>query len=105
MVGAKLDLTYLFKDKKILMAIPLLLLVMFLAKIIPILILRKWFSWRDVISSGILLSSKLSLVIAATTLALDLHIISESFHGALIMVAILSSAYSFQLYLINWLPW
>ncbi|KRE96445.1 hypothetical protein ASG89_31245 [Paenibacillus sp. Soil766] len=90
MVGAKLDLTYLFKDTKILMAIPLLLLVMFLAKMIPMLILRKWFSWRDVISSGILLSSKLSLVIAAATLALDLHIIGESFHGALIMVAILS---------------
>lgn len=90
MVGAKLELAYLFKDIKILIAIPLLLVVMFLAKIIPMFILKKWFSWRDVLSSGILLSSKLSLVIAAATLALDLHIIGESFHGALILVAILS---------------
>lgn len=90
MVGAKLELKYLFADIKILVTIPLLLVVMFLAKIIPMLLLKKWYSWREVISSGILLSSKLSLVIAAATLALDLHIIGESFHGALILVAILS---------------
>ncbi|WP_168123044.1 cation:proton antiporter family protein [Paenibacillus sp. HB172176] len=90
MVGAKLELRYLFEDTKVLLAIPLLLVMMFLAKIIPMLILKKWFSWREVISSSILLSSKLSLVIAAATLALDLGIIGESFHGALILVAILS---------------
>jgi len=54
------------------------------------LVMRKWYDWRDVISSGILLSSTLSLVIAAATLALDLGIIDNSLHGALILVAILS---------------
>ncbi|MCS7460560.1 cation:proton antiporter [Paenibacillus doosanensis] len=90
MVGAKLELKYLFADYKILLSIPLLLIVMFVAKLVPLILLKKWYNWRDVISSAILLSSKLSLVIAAATLALDLHLISESFHGALILVAILS---------------
>ncbi|MBA2939806.1 monovalent cation:proton antiporter family protein [Paenibacillus sp. CGMCC 1.16610] len=90
MVGAKLDLKYLFADLKILLTIPLLMIVMFLAKIIPMLLLKKWFSWQEVLSSGILLSSTLSLVIAAATLALDLHVIGESLHSALILVAILT---------------
>ncbi|UJF32355.1 cation:proton antiporter family protein [Paenibacillus hexagrammi] len=90
MIGANLELKPLLTDMKLLLSIPLLLLMMFAAKVIPMMILKKWFSWREVISSGVLLSSKLSLVIAAATLALDLHIISESFHGALILVAILS---------------
>ncbi|MFH5183977.1 cation:proton antiporter [Paenibacillus sp. TAB 01] len=90
MVGVRLELKSVFSDMKALIVIPLLLIVMFLAKIIPMLLLKRWFNWREVFSAGILLSSKLSLVIAAATLALDLHIIKESFHGALILVAILS---------------
>ena len=41
-------------------------------------------------SSALLLSSKLSLVIAAATLALDLHMIDTRLHGAFILVAIVS---------------
>jgi len=90
MVGAGLELKTIFTDAKMILMIPLLLIVMFIAKIVPMVILRRWYSWRDVLSSGVLLSSKLSLVIAAATLALDLHIINESLHGALILVALLS---------------
>lgn len=90
MVGVNLDLWPLLTNPKILLLIPLLLLLMFISKMAPMLVLRKWFPWREVVSSGILLSSTLSLVIAAATLALKLGMIDEGLHGALILVAILS---------------
>ncbi|MGO4110015.1 cation:proton antiporter domain-containing protein [Paenibacillus sp. YAF4_2] len=90
MVGVRLDLRPLLEDPKMLTLIPLLLLLMFLAKFIPMLLLKRWYSFRDVVSSALLLSSKLSLVIAAATLALELHIIDSQLHGAFILVAIVS---------------
>ncbi len=90
MVGAKLDIMSLLSDSKVLVLIPLLLLFIFLSKIIPMLIMKKWYSWKEVISSSLLLSSTLSLVIAAAAVALDLGIINESLNGALILVAIIS---------------
>lgn len=90
MVGVNLELRPLLTDTRILILIPVLLAFIFLSKMIPMLVLKKWFGWRDVLSSGILLSTTLSLVIAASTLALDLGIIDKSLHGALILVAIIS---------------
>lgn len=90
MVGVRLDLRALFANPKVLIFIPLLLAAVFLTKLIPALLLRRWFSWRESLASGVLLSSTLSLVIAAATLALELGIIDGDTHGALIMMAVLS---------------
>ncbi|MGG1550477.1 cation:proton antiporter [Paenibacillus ferrarius] len=90
MIGAKLELRPMLTDTRVLLTIPVLLVLMFAAKWLPMLLLKRWYAWREVMSSSILLSSKLSLVIAAATLALDLKMIDATFHGALILVAILS---------------
>jgi CPA2 family monovalent cation:H+ antiporter-2 len=90
MVGVNLQIRHLLSDIKMVILIPLLLVLMFVAKIIPMLYLKKWISSREVLSSALLLSSKLSLVIAAATLALDLHLIDIRLHGAFILVAIVS---------------
>src|SRR5690606_25452549 len=68
MIGVKMDLGELFADTKILLFIPLLVAAIFLSKVVPSLILRKWYPWRIVFASGILLSSTLSLVIAAAAI-------------------------------------
>ncbi|MBB3114740.1 Kef-type K+ transport system membrane component KefB/Trk K+ transport system NAD-binding subunit [Paenibacillus phyllosphaerae] len=90
MVGVNLEIRPLLTDPKTLTLIPLLLVLMFIAKFIPMLYLKRWFSFREVLSSAFLLSSKLSLVIAAATLALELNIINKQLHGAFILVAIVS---------------
>jgi Kef-type K+ transport system membrane component KefB/Trk K+ transport system NAD-binding subunit len=90
MVGVKLDLRQLFSDSSVYVLIPLLVAVIFLSKMLPALWLKKWYAWTEVLGSGVLMSSTLSLVIAASTIALELGLIHEALNGALILTAILT---------------
>lgn len=90
MVGVKLDLWELLGNWQIALFLPVLLLALYISKVVPTLILRIWFSWKETLGAGLLLSSTLSLVIAAATVALELGIIEEPIHGSLILVAILT---------------
>lgn len=90
MVGVNLDLRALFSDPSVFLLIPYLLIALYAAKMLPSLILRKWFTWRETLSSGILLSSTLSLVIAAATVALQMNLIEQNVHDAFILVAVLT---------------
>lgn len=90
MVGINLEIWGLFADWRVLMLIPVLLIFLFVSKIVPALLLRVWFDWKTVLGSGALLSSTLSLVIAASTIALELELITDAVYGALILVAIVS---------------
>ncbi len=90
MVGVNLDLWSLFEDLSVLIFIPMLLIAIFISKILPVLVLKRWFSWRKVLSSGVLLASTLSLVIAAATVAQEVGIITETMEGALILTAVVS---------------
>ncbi|HWO98468.1 MAG TPA: monovalent cation:proton antiporter family protein [Bacillus sp. (in: firmicutes)] len=91
MVGVKLDIWSLFTDKKIIILIPLLLLALFISKAVPALVLRAWYDMKTVLASGFLLTSTLSLVIAAATIGENLGVIDAQMSGALILVAIISS--------------
>ncbi|AEB24521.1 MULTISPECIES: monovalent cation:proton antiporter family protein [Bacillus] len=91
MVGVKLDIWTLFQDPKILTMIPLLLVALFISKMLPVLYLKKWYDKRTVFASGFLLTSTLSLVIAAATIGERLHIISANMSGALTLVAVIAS--------------
>lgn len=90
MTGVKLNIWELFSDLQILLFIPVLLIAIFLSKLVPAVLMRFWFSWKESWSAGLLLSSTLSLVIAAATVAYDLGLITSSMQGALILVAILT---------------
>ncbi|WEG15050.1 cation:proton antiporter [Pullulanibacillus sp. KACC 23026] len=94
MVGAKMELQDTLTNPKTLLLIPLLLVAMYVAKVIPTLILKKWYTWDRVIGSGLLLSSKLTLVIAATSIGTKLGIISATQSSALILVGVLTSIVS-----------
>ncbi|MGX4201126.1 monovalent cation:proton antiporter family protein [Bacillus sp. JK74] len=91
MVGVKLDIWTLFQDPKTLTMIPLLLLALFISKMFPVFYLKKWYDKRTVFASGFLLTSTLSLVIAAATIGERLHIISANMSGALTLVAVIAS--------------
>lgn len=90
MVGVDMEVQSLLTEPGILTLIPLLLICFFLAKLVPALLLKRWFSWRESIGSGMLLSANLSLVIVATTVALRFGIIDEAQNGALILIAVIS---------------
>ncbi|MDM5297545.1 monovalent cation:proton antiporter family protein [Bacillus pumilus] len=91
MVGVELDVWVLFKDPTIMMMIPLLFIALLLSKLIPILYLKKWYDMNKVIGAGFLLTTTLSLVIAAATIGERLGVIDHKMSGALILVAVLTS--------------
>ncbi|NOL32042.1 monovalent cation:proton antiporter family protein [Bacillus altitudinis] len=91
MVGVDLNIWSLFKDPTIMIMIPLLFIALLLSKLVPILYLKKWYDMKKVIGSGFLLTSTLSLVIAAATIGERLGVIDHKMSGALILVAVLTS--------------
>ncbi|MCA1034324.1 MULTISPECIES: monovalent cation:proton antiporter family protein [Bacillaceae] len=90
MVGVDLNVWTLFSDQKMLMLIPLLLIALLASKLVPVLILKKWYDAKTVIASGFLLTSTLSLVIAAATIGERMEIITAEMSGTLILVAIIT---------------
>lgn len=94
MVGVKMDLRDALHNPKILVLIPLLLITMYIVKVIPALILKSWYSWDRVISSGLLLSSKLTLVIAAASIGQKMGILTSAQSSAFILVGVVTSILS-----------
>ncbi len=91
MVGVNLDIWSLFQDSKIIYLIPLLLIALFISKIIPVYLMRFWYDTKTVLASGFLLTSTLSLVIAAATIGERMGVIDGQMSGALILVAVITS--------------
>ncbi len=68
-----------------------ILFIAFAVKIVPALLLRLRHSWKDSISAGVLLSSRMSLIIAMAAVGLELNLIGTSMESAIIMLAIITS--------------
>ncbi|WP_181349120.1 monovalent cation:proton antiporter family protein [Thalassobacillus sp. CUG 92003] len=90
MVGVDIDIWNLFNEPRVLTLIPMLFIALLLSKIVPALILQKWYDKRTVFSTGIILTSTLSLVIAAATIGEREGMIDAQMEGALILVAVLT---------------
>ena len=90
MVGVNFNLGALIGSTDALILLPFLVLAAFLVKILPALLFRLQFSWRETFSAGFLLSSRLSLIVAASAIGLNLGIISESVNTMIILVAIVT---------------
>ncbi|MFC4620143.1 monovalent cation:proton antiporter family protein [Camelliibacillus cellulosilyticus] len=90
MVGVKLNLREIFTDPQVLALIPMLIIAFFLAKLIPSLLLKRWYNWRTTLSVGFLISAKLTLVIAAAQMGERLGLISDKMASAIILVGVLS---------------
>ncbi|MFC7784682.1 MULTISPECIES: monovalent cation:proton antiporter family protein [unclassified Rossellomorea] len=90
MVGVELDLGSLLSDKKMLLLIPLLLLAFLVSKVIPVYLLKYWYDTKTTIASAFLLTSTLSLVIAAAKIAERIEIITPQMSGTLILVAVIT---------------
>lgn len=93
-VGAEFDLSSLLVSPGAFLLIPFLLVSAYLVKLLPAVIYRKLFSWRETLAMGMLLSSRLSLIIAASAISLKLGLISTGTNSAVILVAVLTCTFS-----------
>jgi Kef-type K+ transport system membrane component KefB/Trk K+ transport system NAD-binding subunit len=87
-VGAEFDLQAVLSSPKALLLLGILFAASYLVKVLPALIFRVRFSWRQAIAGGALLSSRLSLIIAASAIALGLGLIDTTTNSAIILLAI-----------------
>ncbi len=94
MVGVEFDLFVLFGSATALLLVPLLLFTAYAVKLIPSLLYRRHFSMRETLAGGFLVSSCLSLAIAASAVALKLEQITPAVNSAVVLVAIITSALS-----------
>ena len=90
MVGANFNLGVLISSPGALLILPFLVIAAFLVKMLPALFFRLQFTWRETFSAGFLLSSRLSLIVAASAIGLQLGIISESINAMIILVAVVT---------------
>jgi Trk K+ transport system NAD-binding subunit len=88
------DLQALFASPTALALVPLLIALAYFVKMIPALLYRLRFSWRETISAGALLSSRLSLIIAASAIALELELVTPATNSAIILLAIVTCTLS-----------
>lgn len=90
-VGIQFDLNAFVKEPSAWILVPVLLIGAFAIKLLSSLVFRWSFSWRETLSSGFLLSARLSLIIAASSIGLRMGAISESTNAAIILIAALTA--------------
>ncbi|MBN2555617.1 MAG: cation:proton antiporter [Anaerolineales bacterium] len=94
MVGVEFDLSILINSPDAFVLVPLLTIMAYGVKIIPALLYRVKFTWRQALASGFLLSSRLSLIIAASAIALSIGAISAVVNADIILLAIITASIS-----------
>jgi Kef-type K+ transport system membrane component KefB/Trk K+ transport system NAD-binding subunit len=94
MVGVRFDLPALLSSASALILFPVLLLAAYAVKMLPAMILRQSFSGRQSLAAGVLLSSRLSLIVAASAIGLRLGLISEALNADIVLIAIVTSTLS-----------
>ncbi len=99
MVGVKFDPHALLEfDHKFIWFFLLLLFILYAAKIIPAFLWFRLFGMRKAIAGGFLMSSRLSLIIAASKIGLDLNLINAGMNSCFILLAVITCIVSPLLY-------
>jgi len=93
-VGAGFDLSVLAGSRSALVLLVFLVAAAFLVKVLPALLFRALFDWRRTLGAGFLLSSRLSLIISAGAIPLELGLMSEATNSALVLVAVVTCTFS-----------
>jgi len=102
MVGANFDPSALAEfDESLIGFLILLLVSLFAIKVIPALLWRRLFGTKKAISGGFLISSRLSLIIAASAIGLELGVITTGINSSVIIMAVITCFVSPIIY--NWM--
>lgn len=89
-VGVDLNFSALFESSSAMLLIPLLVAAAFLLKLVASSVFLFAFDRKQTLAGGILLSSRLSLIIAAVAIGNRLGVISEAVNAATIVVAVIT---------------
>jgi Trk K+ transport system NAD-binding subunit len=99
MVGAKFEPEALVEfDQSLLIFLVLLLLTLYAVKVIPSLLWARLFGVQRALSGGFLMASRLSLIIAAAAIGLDLGIITPGINASFVLLAVITCLLSPVLY-------
>lgn len=99
MVGAKFEPgAFAEFDNSLLLFLVLLLITLYVVKIIPSLLWARLFGTQRAIAGGFLMASRLSLIIAAAAIGLDLGIITPGINASFIFLAVLTCIVSPLIY-------
>ncbi|MBM7644047.1 CPA2 family monovalent cation:H+ antiporter-2 [Scopulibacillus daqui] len=90
MTGVDLNIWDLFSDKSVWILIPMLFIALLISKLVPILVLKKWYDWKTVLGAGFLITSTLSLVVAAAKVGVQIHVIDQQMSSTLILLAVVT---------------
>ena len=94
MVGVQFNIRSLLTDPKALLLLPLLFVSTYIFKGLPILLLRLKYPWRLTLSGAALLTTQMSVTVAAAAVGLKIGAISPGVDTAIILVAMLTSVIS-----------
>lgn len=92
--GANFDFAMVTGSPKGLLLVPILLVAAYAVKVLPALLYARVYSMRGAISAGLLLSSRLSLIIAAAAIGVRVGAVSEAVAAAVILVAVFTCTLS-----------
>ncbi len=92
--GANFDLERVTSSPEGLLLVPILLVAAYLVKVVPALLYARVYGMREAISAGLLLSSRLSLIIAAAAIGVRVGAVSEAVAAAVILVAVFTCTFS-----------
>jgi Kef-type K+ transport system membrane component KefB/Trk K+ transport system NAD-binding subunit len=90
MVGVHFDRASLTASPASLVLVPLLIVMAYGVNLFSALILKVRFSWRETIAGGTLLSSRLSLIVAAAAIGLEMGAITPAVNSAIIIMALVT---------------
>jgi len=93
-VGVQFDLQAFLNNREAWVLLPVLLVAAFAIKIVSALVFRFAYSWRETFSGGMLLSARLSLIIAASAIGVRFGAITESTNAAIILIAALTATFA-----------
>ncbi len=91
MVGMKFDISAFAEfDSTIIWFLFALLIILLIVKIVPSLLWTRLFGFRRALAGGFLMSSRLSLIIAASAIGLELGVITDGINASFILMAVIS---------------
>ncbi|MBN1653250.1 MAG: cation:proton antiporter [Deltaproteobacteria bacterium] len=90
MMGVRTDIGAVFESSRSMLLVPLLLFAAYFAKTVPALFFQLVYDFRRSLAAGILLSSRLSLIIAVSAIGLEMGRIGNTTNSAIVVVAIIT---------------
>lgn len=90
MVGVDLDIQALLSSPELLAALPSFLGIALLIKLLPMLVMKRHFGWRELFAGGFLLNTHLSLEVAVAVIGLRAGLFDQATSTTVIVFAVLT---------------